>query len=164
MPRSTGGYTIYRPQHWVFAGTDLHYGDLLGLGSYIAAYEVDGCDFTMRNGLPEPTHSDSTPPGFTILAIAPAHLLSNQPGNSEFIVPLAFDVNGLGDLEYTATMLFGDDSAENQAKVAHGHAVMGLFQRGGTVFNAGTTDWAYGLDSDPLVQQVTRNVLERLSR
>ncbi len=164
VPRSTGGYTIYRPQHWVFAGTDLHYGDLLGLGSYIAAYEVDGCDFTMRNGLPEPTHSDSTPPGFTILAIAPAHLLSNQPGNSEFIVPLAFDVNGLGDLEYTATMLFGDDSAENQAKVAHGHAVMGLFQRGGTVFNAGTTDWAYGLDSDPLVQQVTKNVLERLSR
>jgi len=40
---------------------------------------------------------------------------------------------------------------------------MGLFQRGGTVFNAGAADWAYGLDHDPQVQQVTRNVLDRLS-
>ena len=41
----------------------------------------------------------------------------------------------------------------------------GPFTRGaGTVFNAGTTDWSYGLDHDPLVRQVTHNVLTRLSR
>lgn len=164
VPRSSGAYTVYRPEHWVFADTDLRYGDLLGLGSYIATYEVDGCDFIMRYGLPEPTHVDGTPENFTILALAPARLLTNQPEDREIIVPLAFDINGLGDLEYTSTILFGDDSEENQAKVAHNHAVMGIFQRGGTVFNAGTTDWAYGLDSDPLVQQVTKNVLDRLSR
>ena len=39
---------------------------------------------------------------------------------------------------------------------------MGVFERGGTVFNAGVTDWAYGLDGDRLVQEVTRNVLTRL--
>lgn len=162
VPRSTGAYTVYRPEHWVFAGTDLCYGDPLGLGSNIVTYEVDGCDFIMRHGIPEPTHEDGTPAGFTILALAPARLLSNQPDNREMIVPLAFDLNGLGDLEYTATILFGDDSPENQAKVAHNHAVMGIFTRGGTVFNAGTTDWAYGLESDMLVQQVTKNVLDRL--
>ena len=40
---------------------------------------------------------------------------------------------------------------------------MGAFSRGGTVFNAGSADWAYGLDDDPLVQRVTANVLDRLS-
>jgi hypothetical protein len=59
-------------------------------------------------------------------------------------------------------MLFGDDSPANKAKVAHGNAVMGIFQRGGTVFNAGSADWAYGLDRDPLVQRITSNVLTRL--
>lgn len=33
---------------------------------------------------------------------------------------------------------------------------------GGTVFSAGTTDWAFGLD-DVQVATVTRNVLMRLS-
>ena len=68
-----------------------------------------------------------------------------------------------GDLEGTAIILFGDASPENLAKLAHGHCVMGTFTSGrGTVFNAGSADWAYGLDADPQVQQVTRNVLRRL--
>ena len=78
-------------------------------------------------------------------------------------MPLSFDPSAVGDLEYTANVLFGDASKENTKRLAHGHAVLGVFKRGGTVFNAGTTDWAYGLDSDRLVQQVTRNVLTRLS-
>ena len=163
VPRSTGAYTVWRSDHWVFEGTDLCYGDPLGLGSYIATYEVDGCEFNLVNGLPVPTHSDSTPAGFTILATAPAHLLLNQPDNREIIVPLAYDVEGLGDLEYTATILLGDASPENMARYAHGNAVMGVFERGGTVFNAGTADWAYGLDRDSQVQQITRNVLNRLA-
>ena len=52
---------------------------------------------------------------------------------------------------------------QNTARLDHGHAVIGIFRRGGTVFNAGSVDWAYGLDRDPLVQQVTRNVLTRLA-
>ena len=75
----------------------------------------------------------------------------------------AASVEPPGDLEFTAIRLFGDDSPQNVARVAHTYAVMGLFTRGGTVFNAGSADWAYGLDHDPLIQQVTRNVLERLS-
>jgi hypothetical protein len=43
---------------------------------------------------------------------------------------------------------------------------MGLFTRGGTVFNAATTDWVRVLTDghSPVVEQITRNVLDRLSR
>jgi hypothetical protein len=29
-PRSSGGFTVYRPEHWAFEGTDLYYGDVVG--------------------------------------------------------------------------------------------------------------------------------------
>ena len=53
-----------------------------------------------------------------------------------------------------------------------GNAAMGLFTRGGTVFNAATTDWARGLANclapDNHLRtdcaRITRNVIERLSR
>jgi hypothetical protein len=43
-------------------------------------------------------------------------------------------------------------------------ATLGLFQRGGTVFSAGTTDWALVLADgrDCKVERITRNVLDRL--
>ena len=41
-----------------------------------------------------------------------------------------------------------------------GRAIIGTFRRGaGEVFNAGTADWAYGLDTEADVQAVTGNVL-----
>jgi hypothetical protein len=41
---------------------------------------------------------------------------------------------------------------------------MGTFTKGrGKVFNAGTTDWSFGLDDDQLVQHVTRNVIRWLT-
>ena len=46
-----------------------------------------------------------------------------------------------------------------------GAVVLGLYTRGGTVFTAGITDWAHGLrGKDPVVERITRNVLNRLSR
>jgi hypothetical protein len=45
-------------------------------------------------------------------------------------------------------------------------ATMGVFTPGGTVFNAATTDWVRVLagGSDPGVERITRNVLDRLGR
>ncbi|WP_371483889.1 N,N-dimethylformamidase beta subunit family domain-containing protein [Kitasatospora sp. NBC_00315] len=44
-----------------------------------------------------------------------------------------------------------------------GWAVMGVFDSGaGTVFNAGTVNWGAAL-ADPVVERITRNVLDRLS-
>ncbi len=61
-------------------------------------------------------------------------------------------------------MLFGEATPETIARLTNGHAVIGTFRHpgGGTVFNTGSADWAYGLDRDRNVQQVTRNVMTRL--
>ena len=74
---------VWRPEHWAFAGTDLRYGDALGLGSYIVAYEVDGCDLKLEHGLPSPTGTDGTPTDMAVLASAPARLISNTPRENE---------------------------------------------------------------------------------
>ena len=78
-PRSSGGYSIHRPDHPVFEGTDLRYGDELGMPAKIVGYEVDGCELTMVNGDPVPTYDDGTPAGLEVLATAPARLISITP-------------------------------------------------------------------------------------
>jgi len=163
-PRSSGGYSIHRPDHPVFAGTNLRYGDVLGGPSRIVGYEVDGCELTMINGDPVPTYADGTPAGLEVLATAPARLISITDDRCEAPRALWADAKPPGDLEAVAAWLFGSASPENIARIAHNKAVMGTFEKGkGRIFNAGTTDWSYGLDSDPLVQHVTRNVIRWLT-
>jgi hypothetical protein len=158
VPRASGGFTVWRPGHWAFQGTDLRYGDLFGAAGAIAAYEVDGCEWTLSlpDGLPIPTGRDGTPANLTILATAPAQLWSRDELPSRYR-PLA-----PGDLETTALAVFGDNAPEHITRLSHNHAVMGTYSRGGTVFSAGTTEWSYGLDAhDPMVERITRNVLDR---
>ncbi len=50
----SGGFAIYRPDHWSLRDTGLGYGDVLGASAKIFAYEVDGIDYTMTQGLPFP--------------------------------------------------------------------------------------------------------------
>jgi len=46
-----------------------------------------------------------------------------------------------------------------------GNEVLGLHTRGGTVFTCGSTDWSHGLaGGDPVVDRVTRTIIERLSQ
>ena len=72
-PRATGGFQVYRAKHWAFADTDLRYGDSFGTNPLnIAAFEVDGCDYTVKKGLPFPTGEDGTPKNVEILAMCPA--------------------------------------------------------------------------------------------
>jgi hypothetical protein len=67
-----GGYTIHRPGHWLFDGTGLGYGDLLGAGATTVGYECESlCDFTYRDGLPYPTGVDGTPAELQILGTSP---------------------------------------------------------------------------------------------
>jgi hypothetical protein len=162
VPRSPGAYTVHRPDHWALAGTGLRYGDLLGRRSRPVGYEVDGCAFTLVDGLPVPTHEDATPDSFEVLASTPARLISITADECEAPVRYWASVEPPGELQFAALRLFGDASDASVRHLAHNHAVMGTFTRGGTVFNAGTADWAYGLDDDPDVQRVTANVLDRL--
>ena len=67
-----GAYTIHRPEHWIFAGTNLKKGDKLGGKNFIVGSECDGCEMVVKDGLPYPTHRDGTPKTFTILGTCPA--------------------------------------------------------------------------------------------
>ena len=147
----------------LFEGTDLRYGDVLGGRDVIVGYEVDGCELTLVHGRPEPTFADGTPAGFVVLGTAPARLLSITEDECEAPPALWASVEPPGDLQGVAAGLFGEASPENIEKVAYNHAVMGTFTKGrGRVFNAGTTDWAFGLDRDPFVQRVTLNIVRQL--
>ena len=54
---------------------------------------------------------------------------------------------------------------EKWEKGRTGNAVLGIYQQGGTVVTAGSTDWAHGLaGNDPVVTRVTRNLLDKLSK
>jgi hypothetical protein len=159
VPRASGAYTVWRPDHWAFEGTELRYGDALGLADAIVGYEVDGCELAMVDGLPVPTHMDGAPDTLEVLATAPAKLWSQDEQPSRY-------ANEPGELEHVAMALFGEGWRNEVHRIANNHAVIGCFDvsDGGTVFNAGCTDWTYGIEGgDGDVQRITRNVLERLS-
>jgi N,N-dimethylformamidase beta subunit-like protein len=170
-PAGTGGYTVHRPEHWVFEGTGLHYGDVLGAGPVVVSYEADGCALALENARPVPTGEDGTPKNLVVLASAPAQLWSNTLRADDvplLMRPGVYTPNDDGtvpaELEVVALQIGGDLRPETIAKFAHGHCVMGTFERGGTVFTTGCTDWAYGLGRDPQVDRVTENLFARLGR
>ena len=128
-------YTVHRPEHWVFEGTNLSQEDTFGGKDTIVGYECDGCELTDEDGLPVPTHRDGTPKGFTILATAPVRW---HPDDCEWY--------------------------EQWEKGRTGAATMGIYTKGGTVFTAATTDWSHGLaGGDAVVERITHNVLRRLA-
>jgi hypothetical protein len=138
-----GSYTIHRPEHWLFEGTNLKRGDAFGAGNApsggrykVVGYECDGCELTWRDGLPFPTHRDGAPESFEVLATAPARWHAD-------------------DCEWY----------EKWEKGREGHAVVGVYTRGGTVVTVGSTDWSHGLrGQDPNVIRITKSVLDRLSK
>jgi hypothetical protein len=163
-PRASGGYTVQAPDHWAFAGTGLRYGDELGASATVVGYEVDGCVMSLTDGRLRPTGEDGAPDTLDLLAVAPAHLISITENRCEAPPALWASVDPPGDLEWVASILFGDASPDSTSRITNGHAVMAVFTRGeGTVFNAGSANWCYGLGSDPLVERITRNVVDRLS-
>ncbi|MFT3772937.1 MAG: hypothetical protein QM820_46725 [Minicystis sp.] len=127
---SNGGYTVRRPDHWIFAGTGLKAGSVFGEEGAVVGYECDGAAFTMGpRGLPVTTGVDCSPLDFDILATASVA-----------------DWEGAGA---------GADSA----------ATLGLHAHDGIVFNAATTDWARVLAAgDPIIDRITRNVLDALQK
>ena len=158
-PESPAAYTVHRPEHWVFDGTRLVRGQEFGSADAIVAYECDGCAFELDDdGRPIPTHVDGSPEGLEILASAPAHLWAQDEQPSRY-------AHEPGELECASMAVFGDTDPEHLAELADGHAVFGSFSRrdGGTVMHAGVIDWVLGL-GDPVVERITRNVLDRLSR
>lgn len=67
-----GGYTVTDENHWIFQGTNLKNGDILGQKDTIVGFEVDGALFNWVNGVPVVTGADGTPLNFDILGYSPA--------------------------------------------------------------------------------------------
>ena len=141
-PRPVTPFLVHQSGHWAFAGTGLGAG--AGFGAEVVGYETDAAAFrTGADRRAYPTGADGTPPTLQILAQA--------------------DASGW-DAAAQALGLSGERS---------GYSAIAVFSRGGghgTVFNAGTTDWVFGLqgelDGQPrsAIGQITWNVLRQLSR
>jgi len=157
-PRGVRGFPVYRPEHWAFAGTGLCYGDLLGAQGHAFGYEVDGLDYLIRDGLPEPTATSGAPPGLQILALGLA-ALKEEP----MAVPLDERFLSDDDAKYVAEIRLGDSSDAAVDRVKRGAGMIVNFTRGrGEVFHAGSCEWVAALSRrDPIVERVTGNVLAR---
>ena len=143
VPEASGAYTVWRPDHWVFEGADLAYGDALGLADAIVAYEVDGCELTMVDGLPG-SHARRRRPRDPRGARDRAREALDPARAAEPVRARAGRARVGRDGDPRRGL------ARSLRPLANNHAVRGVFTTpgGGTVFNAGCTDWTDGL-GDP---------------
>jgi hypothetical protein len=157
-PRGVRGFPVYRPEHWAFEGTGLYYGDLLGADGHAFGYEVDGLDYIIRGGLPEPTESSGAPAGLQILALGMSSLKEEAHNLAPDDLYLSDE-----DAKFAAEILLGDAGAAAVERVKRGAGMIVNFARGrGEVFHAGSCEWVAALTRrDALVERVTANVLER---
>jgi hypothetical protein len=153
VARGSGGFTVYRPGHWAFAGTGLGYGDVLGADAKVFGYEVDGVEYEIRRGLPYPVDAE----GVEILALSPATMLETSDDPEPFI--------GLDDATEVAFDLYGEVTPETIDRVSRGAGMIAHYKRGaGEVLNAASCNWIAGLIAgDTLVERVTRNALDRFA-
>ena len=123
LVRGVGGYTVYRPDHWALEGTELCFGDVFGQENILCSYEMDGCAYTIREGLPVPTGEDGTSLDFEIIATASASL--GEPENTKLQGKF-----GYFDASFVARRIFGADTKENRDRARRGQAAMGTFNKG----------------------------------
>jgi len=156
-----GGFPLYRPDHWAFDGTGLGYGDVLGAQSRVFAYEVDGLDYVVCQGLPFPSGEEQVPDDLEILALG---LASNDE------VARGVDASqlflGSEDCAFRAQILHGEINRATMDLASRGCGMIVSFRRGrGEVFHAGSVEWVAGLlRRDAQVERVTHNVLTRFLR
>ncbi|HMU55075.1 MAG TPA: hypothetical protein PKA61_08710 [Nitrospira sp.] len=140
-------YRIYQPDHWLFdglwpaGGRPDRFPEVGCIG-----YECDGCDIKWDKGVPTASHRDGCPDDFQILGLAPGRMPDYEA---------AVHSRALFDRD--------DGFTPWGADLRRGAAVMGIWTNGGTVVTVGCTEWARHLD-DPLVSQITRNALAKLSQ
>ena len=155
-PRGSGAFTVYRNEHWMFEGTGLRYGDLLGVDDGVVGYETVGCRLAFdAYQLPIAAGGDGTPEQVEVVAFTP----SSNLAMGEYPASIAA-LDDQGDLEFIASRLHGRVDADTLALCRHGNAVMltcrPFGDDGGEVVTIGSTDWVFGLAGDPLVGQVTQ--------
>ena len=157
----TGGFTVFRSDHWLFRGTGLGYGDLIGGDDGVVGYETVGCPLTLDElHLPMVRPVPGMPDDVTVVAFA----LSSNLGVGDYPKSIAA-LSDQGDLEFLAERYYGSASPENLQRVRNGTAVMLTCRPfgadGGEVVTIGSTDWVFGLAEDQSVRRITANALDR---
>ena len=159
-PRGSGAFTVHRHDHWMFAGTDLRYGDLLGATHGVVGYETVGRPIDLDEyQLPVARPIDGADGTAEIVAYTPA----SNIGVGEYPASISA-LSDQGDIEFIASRMYGEVTDDTLARCRYGNSVM-LVNRpygpdGGEVVVVGTTDWVFGLAADPAVAQVTANILD----
>jgi hypothetical protein len=157
-PRGQRGFTVYRPEHWAFAGTGLYYGDIFGGSARIFGYEVDGLDYTFRDGLPYPTGQDGAATDIDILAMAPAVLaegVHHGDGSRQYLAD--------SDLTGIVRLMTGGVAEADLHRYRYGSGMVVHMRKGkGEVVSAASCEWVMGLKRrEPFTERITRNVLDR---
>lgn len=159
-PRQGGGFTVYRPEHWALRGTDLCYGDQFGNDANIFGYEVDGLDYEIKQGVPEPTYQDGALPNTEIIAMG---LAGNYEPDNGGKGTVCYYADAYANPEGLALCRYGKADKKSQAAAARGNGLLISVQKGkGHIVNAGTCEWVAGLiRNDADTQIITRNILNR---
>ena len=147
--RDSVGFTVQKPDHWVFQGTRLargvSFGDRDGEG--LVGYECDGAGIRKDAG--------------------GNYVLSNTSNN-----PATFQILGVGVLSSNWGDATTAGTLNRERRSGDGAATMGIWGgdgSNGTVFTAATTDWARVLalgtetPSRHYLDRITKNVLNRLN-
>ncbi|WP_320265954.1 N,N-dimethylformamidase beta subunit family domain-containing protein [Mesorhizobium dulcispinae] len=152
------GFTICDPDHWVFEGLEINQGDTFGAETKLIGHEADGLEVEIRDARPQLTFADGALPGTRLLAVA--------------------DGRKWGEWDFTAWPPTFSPGQQQTLGTYGGYVTMVYHEEPGKgmLFSAPTTDWVFGLvpsidwtatrsleppllPTDPVVEQVTRNVL-----
>jgi hypothetical protein len=160
-PRAPRGFQVFAPEHWAFERTGLGYAEMFGDEHNIFSYEVDGLNYTFRDGLPEPVGDDGAPAGLRIIAMGWATLAESGLPEHRYAHAI-----GATDAVLRATILEGKVDEESVARHSRGSGMIVSFRMGaGEVFTAATCEWVNGLKGrDFYTSQITKNVLDRFMR
>ena len=164
-PRQGGSFTVYRPEHWALEGTDLCYGDQFGGQAMIFGYELDGLDYEIKQGIPEPTYQDGALPNTDIIAIGLAGNYEPDRKHKGTVLYYAALSGGEG-IHDLAVIRYGESTEANRSAAMRGNGMLISAQKGkGHIVNAGTCEWVAGLiRNDADTQIITRNVLDRFTQ
>jgi len=132
------GYTVQNTTYWPFEQSGLADGATFGKDQCIVGYECDGAPFDKN--APRPVAPNFNPDD------------PHEPTAPDYLVlytPPGLVILGTGD-----TSVWPGQS---------GAATMAMYRNTGTVFTAGTTDWARLVEQgDAATVVITRNVMNRL--
>lgn len=145
-----GGYTIVRPDHWLFEGTGLEEGDTFGQRHTIVGYETDGALIETIDGLPIPTGLDGTPLDYEIVGTS----LADTGSGLGLATPGTLAVPGGGEIFNAATIDWADGLWSLPRETVADHqvslATYNILRR----FSSLDAPLAVGLSSDSIVRSV----------